>query len=140
MIKEPYPKFYLYRRIVQAKLFIDNNYSEKINLNNIAGNAYFSKYHFIRLFKKIYNKTPHQYLITVRVKNAKQLLKTDKSIIDVCYSIGFESVSSFTELFRKHVGMTPSIYKIREQKLKIEILKAPFKFIPGCFSSANGWI
>ncbi len=47
-----YPKIYLYRRIVQAKLFIDDNYFENIDLNNIADEAYFSKFHFIRLILK----------------------------------------------------------------------------------------
>ncbi|MDQ3020722.1 MAG: AraC family transcriptional regulator [Bacteroidota bacterium] len=138
MTKEQYPKVYLYRRIVQAKLFIDNNYFEKIDLNNIADNAFFSKFHFLRLFKKIYNKTPHQYLITVRIKNAKLLLKTDTSIIDVCYSIGFESVSSFTELFKRYVGMTPYSYQLQQRKRKAEIIRTPIKFIPGCFASSNG--
>ncbi|MEO8210720.1 MAG: AraC family transcriptional regulator [bacterium] len=137
MSKEQYPKVYLYRRIVQAKLFIDNNYFEKIDLNNIADNAFFSKFHFLRLFKKIYMQTPHQYLITVRIKNAKLLLKTDRSIIDVCYSIGFESVSSFTDLFKRHVGMTPYSYRLQQQKRKAEIIKTPIKFVPGCFARSN---
>lgn len=45
-------KMYMYRRIVEAKLFIDQHYYEKINLNKIANQAYFSKYHFLRLFKE----------------------------------------------------------------------------------------
>ncbi|MFN2440773.1 MAG: helix-turn-helix transcriptional regulator, partial [Chitinophagaceae bacterium] len=53
-----YPKIYLYRRIVRAKLFIDDNYSENIDLDNIADEACFSKFHFARQFKKIYSKTP----------------------------------------------------------------------------------
>src|SRR5688572_9641908 len=125
MAIEQYPKVYLYRRIVQAKLFIDNNYSNKIDLNDIAGRAFFSKFHFIRLFKKTYNKTPHQYLIHVRIKNAKLLLKSGKSITDVCFSIGFESLGSFTELFKRQVGITPSAYQIYQQRLKAEMLKSP---------------
>ena len=54
---EQYPKIYLYRRIVQAKLFIDNHFGEDIDLGNIADEAFFSRFHFIRLFKTIYNKT-----------------------------------------------------------------------------------
>ena len=75
MTTEQYPKVYLYRRIVQAKLFIDNNYAENIDLDNISDEAYFSKFHFIRLFKNIYGKTPHQYLIFVRIEKAIELLK-----------------------------------------------------------------
>jgi len=51
-----HPKIYLYRRVVQAKLYMDKNYAENIDLNNIADEAFFSKFHFIRLFKKSYGK------------------------------------------------------------------------------------
>jgi AraC-like DNA-binding protein len=68
-------KIYLYKRIVQAKLFIDANFAGDIDLDNIADEAYFSKFHFIRLFKSIYGKTPHQYLISVRIEKAKEFLK-----------------------------------------------------------------
>ena len=67
---ETYPKIYLYRRIVQAKLYIDKNYSENIDLENIAGEANFSKFHFIRQFKKIYGKTPYKYLMHTRIEKA----------------------------------------------------------------------
>ncbi len=53
---ENYPKIYLYKRVVQAKLFIDNRFGDDIDLNNIADEAYLSKFHFIRLFKIIYGK------------------------------------------------------------------------------------
>lgn len=69
-----YPKQYLYKRIVQAKLFIDANFVENINLNNISYEAIFSKFHFIRLFKKIYGKTPHQYLKSVRIEKAMEFM------------------------------------------------------------------
>ena len=65
--EQEYPKVYLYRRIVQAKLFMDEHFHEKIKLNAVAGEAYFSNFHFIRLFKLAYDKTPHQYLTWLRV-------------------------------------------------------------------------
>ncbi len=74
MTLEQYPKAYLYRRIVQAKLFIDSNYTDNIDLDNISDEAYFSKFHFTRLFKKIYGRTPHQYLTFVRIEKAMLLL------------------------------------------------------------------
>lgn len=134
---EEYPKVYLYRRIVQAKLFIDENYSQKIDLNNISDTAYFSKFHFIRLFKKIYQKTPHQYLISVRIANAKLMLKSGRPVTDVCYSVGFDSPQSFTELFKRQTGVNPSTYQVRYQKLLIEVMKTPLKFIPNCFAETN---
>src|SRR5699024_293335 len=90
MTTEQYPKIYLYRRIVQAKLYIDKFYFEKIDLDNISDEAYFSKFHFIRLFKSIYGKTPHQYLTTVRIEKAQQHLQLNKSVKDVCFLVGFD--------------------------------------------------
>ena len=139
MIQEFYPKVYLYKRIVHAKLFIDNNYSHNIDLNNIAEEAFFSKFHFIRLFKKIYGKTPHQYMIVVRIEKAKQLLQTKTSISEVCYSVGFDSISSFTGLFKKIVGSTPSAWQLQQKKIKEAILISPLNFIPNCFAEKKGW-
>src|SRR5882762_9987631 len=94
--EDPYPKVYLYRRIVQSKLFIDRHYAKKIDLNNIADEAAFSKFHFVRLFKQAYAKTPYQYLTSVRIDNAKQLLKTNTAVTEVCFAVGFESLSLCT--------------------------------------------
>ncbi len=139
MITEQYPKVYLYQRIVQAKLFIDSNYADKIDLDNISDEAYFSKFHFIRLFKKIYGKTPHQYLTFVRIEKATQLLRTDIPASEVCYAVGFESLSSFGSLFKRIVGVTPSAFLEGQQQMKIQILKTPMRFVPGCFIYQNGW-
>ena len=139
MTTEQYPKVYLYQRIVQAKLFIDSKYADKIDLDNISDEAYFSKFHFIRLFKKIYGKTPHQYLTFVRIEKATQLLRTDKPVTEVCYAVGFDSLSSFGSLFKRIVGVSPSAFLEEQQQMKIQILKSPLKFVPGCFISQNGW-
>ena len=140
MLNERYPKIYLYRRLVQAKLFIDNHYADNIDLDNIADEAFFSKFHFIRLFKKIYRKTPHQYLIFVRIEKALDLLKADAPVSDVCYAVGFESLSSFSGLFKRMVGKTPSAYSIQQQEIKAQTIQAPLTFIPGCFAERNGWL
>jgi AraC-like DNA-binding protein len=139
MTVEQYPKVYLYRRIVQAKLYIDKYYAESVDLNNIAEEAYFSKFHFIRLFKKIYGKTPHQYMTIVKIEKAMQLLRTEIPVSEVCYSVGFESLSSFSGLFKRIVGLTPSAYLRNQQKIKAQILKTPLNFVPSCFAYKNGW-
>ena len=132
MTGESYPKVYLYKRIVQAKLFIDSHFSEAIDLDNISDEAFFSKFHFIRIFKRVYGKTPHQYLIAVRIENAMQLLRADTPATDTCFAVGFESMSSFSGLFKRRVGVSPSVYLIRQQHIKARIAKAPLDFIPGC--------
>jgi len=134
------PKIYLYRRLVQAKLFIDKNYHEAIDLNDIADEACFSKYHFIRQFKNIYGKTPHQYLIKVRVENARLLLKKGIAVADVCYAVGFDSVSSFSALFKKVTSCSPANYQQTQLKRQAAMQQSPLKFIPGCFAQEKEWL
>jgi AraC-like DNA-binding protein len=137
---QEYPKVYLYRRIVQAKLFIDANYADEIDLNNISDEAYFSKFHFIRLFRTIYGKTPHQYLTSVRIEKAIQLLRSGKTVSEVCSLVGFNSLTSFSGLFKRIAGISPSAYLTQQQQMKIQITKTPLAFVPGCYAYKNGWI
>jgi AraC-like DNA-binding protein len=140
MAIEQLPKIYLSRRIVQAKLFIDDHFADQINLHAIADEAFFSKFHFIRLFKNIYGKTPHQYLTWVRIEKAKILLQTEIKIADVCFAVGFSSISSFTGLFKRITALTPSSYQQQQLIRRKEISRVPLKFIPHCFAEQNGWI
>lgn len=139
MSPENFPKIYLYRRIVQAKLFIDKHFADPLNLNALADEAWFSKFHFIRLFASIYGKTPHQYLTLVRVEHAKTLLKTGKPVTEVCFEVGFESQSSFTALFKRLVHETPSEFQRKALFRQAECRANPLKFIPNCIAEKNGW-
>ena len=140
MTADQYPKVYLYRRIVQAKLFIDAHYSNRIDLDNIAGEAWFSKFHFIRLFKSSYGKTPHQYLVRVRMNRAMEWLAAGKPVADTCYAVGFESISSFSSLFKKYTGNSPAVFCKLEQDRQQQMAARPLHYIPGCFARQLGWI
>jgi AraC-like DNA-binding protein len=138
-MKEQYPKVYLYKRIVQAKLFIDSHYGEPIDLTNISDEACFSKFHFIRLFKNIYGKTPHQYLTSVRIEKAIEHLQKGVSVTDTAFAVGFESLSSFTGLFRRYTKQSPSAWQRQYLEREAQIKKAPLQFIPNCFAEEKGW-
>jgi AraC-like DNA-binding protein len=133
MPSENLQKLDLYRRIVQAKLFIDSNYAERIDAREIADEACYSKFHFIRTFKSIYGRTPHQYLTYVRIERAKGLLEQEVSVTEACFAVGFDSLGSFTSLFKRRAGVTPSEYQRQQLERKAEISKEPLRFIPGCF-------
>jgi AraC-like DNA-binding protein len=127
-----FPKEYLCAQVMQAKRFIDHHFASNIVLDDIATEAFYSKFHFLRLFKMVYGKTPHQYLTLVRIEKAKQLLVTGMDISDVCFSVGFDSVSSFKGLFKRHTGVTPSSFQKRS--VRSELLQTKFRFLPFFFS------
>jgi len=128
------PGLYLYKRIVQSKMFIDEHFAEPINLDDIAGEAYFSRFHFIRLFKKAYHCTPHRYLVLVRIENAGKLLREGTSVRNACFDSGFESITSFTGLFRRFNLQTPAVYRECWIRRKQAQAATPLLFIPGCFA------
>lgn len=117
-------------RLGRAREFIDNCYDHPLSLDQISEQACFSRYHFLRLFRQAFNKTPHQYLIERRIEKAKELLRTEDElrVTDVCFEVGFQSLGSFSSLFRKCVGHAPVTY--REKARQSEMAK---RKVPGCF-------
>jgi AraC-like DNA-binding protein len=136
---EQYEKIYLYQRIVRAKLFIDENYAARIDLENISDQAHFSKFHFIRLFKSIYGSTPNNYLIKVRIDKAKYFLSKGHSVLETCVLIGFDSPTSFSGMFKRIAGKTPSAFQKEQETKRIAIEMNPFLYIPNCFAESHGW-
>jgi AraC-like DNA-binding protein len=132
MISGQYSKQYLYRQIVLAKLFIDTHFTDDIDLEAVCDKACFSKFHFIRLFKNTFHKTPHQYLTAVRLAKARELLANGDAVRDVCFNIGFDSVSSFKLLFRKSTGFTPSAWQKQAAKRKAAMKITPEIFAVSC--------
>lgn len=102
---------HVYERLIRAKRHIDRFYNETLDISDLASTAFFSKYHFLRLFKETYGTTPHKYQVTVRLQKARQLLRTGHSVQNTCFHIGFDSVPSFTSLFKKYLKRTPASYQ-----------------------------
>ena len=101
-----------YRRLMRAREFIDECYHQRLDLDQISGEACLSRYHFLRLFRRAFNTTPHQYLTQRRIEKAKELLSSSGlTVTDVCFEVGFESLGSFSSLFHKHVGHPPIAYR-----------------------------
>jgi AraC-like DNA-binding protein len=99
-------------RLHIARSYIDRHYDTPITLEHISREAGFSPYHFIRLFRAAYRKTPHQYLMQQRIEKAKELLRSsDMPINEICYTVGFESLGSFSTLFRRIAGLSPGAYR-----------------------------
>ena len=95
-----------------AIAYIENNHKNKLSIDEIAKKAGLSKYHFCRVFKTLTDQTVIQYVNTVRIEKAKQLLKNPYlNITEICFKVGFSDISHFNKIFKRMVGMTPSGYK-----------------------------
>jgi AraC-like DNA-binding protein len=126
----------VYQRLSRAREFMDDCFAQPLDLEAISREACFSSFHFLRLFKEKFNTTPYQYLTRRRIERAKELLvSSGLSVTDICFEVGFESLGSFSSLFRKHVGQAPIKYRAR-MFIPVSSL-APQVFIPGCFLIMN---
>ena len=114
-------------------MYIDENYHEQIDLEQVSKQAFISKFHFHRLFRRIYQKTPHEYITRKRIDKAKELLADNKPVTEVCNEVGFESIGSFSILFKKEIGFAPQYYRNMAWKKKMEQKAEPKKAIPHCF-------
>lgn len=93
--------------------FLCQHFSEHICMDDLAKMINLSKYHFIRQFKKYYGVSPYQYTISLRLDNAKYLLKTSSlTIKEIAYLSGFPDESSFCNTFKSRTGVTPIFYRI----------------------------
>lgn len=98
--------------VKQAIAYIEEHYSEKIDLQDLASHVNLSPFHFSRVFKKQTNFTPHQYLINYRVNQAKRLLfHSNLSINEIAFQCGFNSVSHFTTTFKSQTNFSPKQYR-----------------------------
>ena len=87
---------------------IESDLSEDLSLKVLAKAAGLSEYHFLRLFKQSTGLTPHQYVISQRIERAKELLqKTQMTITEIAYLLGFSTPAHFTHHFRRKTGITP---------------------------------
>lgn len=98
----------LFRRIQQGKAFIDAHFTESLTIDRIAREAGMSEFHFFRLFKQTIGASPYQYLLSIRLKQALELLKADYSVSEVAHSMGFADIQSFSKAFKKQYGSAPS--------------------------------
>ncbi|GGG78709.1 AraC family transcriptional regulator [Paenibacillus radicis (ex Gao et al. 2016)] len=97
--------------------YIKENSSQKLNLDRLADVSNFSKYHFTRIFTSIVGVTPVAFLNRERLQKAVYLLtETNKTILDISIQCGFESVSTFNAVFKKHYGKTPGVVRNRIRK------------------------
>jgi AraC-like DNA-binding protein len=100
------------RHLQRAKDLADARYAEPLGVDDLARAAGLSRAHFSREFRRAFGESPHAYLLTRRLERAAALLRTtDRSVADICVSVGLQSVGSFTTSFTRTFGMSPTTYR-----------------------------
>jgi AraC-like DNA-binding protein len=100
------------RHLLRAKDLADARYFEPLGVDELANAAGLSRAHFSREFRRAFGESPHGYLLTRRLERAAALLRTtDRSVADVCFSVGLQSLGSFTSSFTRTYGMSPTAYR-----------------------------
>ena len=102
------------RHLLRAKDLADARYFEPLDVDDLARVAGLSRAHFSREFRRTYGESPHAYLLTRRMERAAALLRTtDHSVADICFSVGLQSVGSFTTSFTRIYGLPPTAYRAK---------------------------
>jgi AraC-like DNA-binding protein len=100
------------RHLTRAKDLADARYFEPLGVDDLARAAGLSRAHFSREFRRAFGESPHAYLLTRRLERAAALLRTtDRSVADICFSVGLQSIGSFTTSFTRHFGRSPTAYR-----------------------------
>jgi YesN/AraC family two-component response regulator len=89
----------------------ENLCSEDLSLEKVASHVYVSKCHYSRLFQKHVGKGFKEYVISKRIDRAKLLLREGAQVTDTCYSVGYNDLTHFGRIFKRTVGMNPSVYR-----------------------------
>jgi AraC-like DNA-binding protein len=120
------------RHLLRAKDLADYRYFEPLDVDDLAGAAGLSRAHFSREFRRTFGESPHAYLLTRRLERAAALLRnTDRSITDICRSVGLRSLGSFTTSFTRTYGVPPTAYRAAFPPASDSAL------VPACVVRAN---
>ena len=121
------------RHLLRAKDLVDARYTEPLDVDDLARAAGLSRAHFSREFRRAFGESPHAYLLTRRLERAAAMLRmTDRSVADICFSVGLRSLGSFTTSFSRAYGLSPTAYR------KTFPPAAHWALIPTCLLRAYG--
>jgi AraC-like DNA-binding protein len=100
------------RRLRGVKDRIDRDFAQPLDVEALARGAHMSAGHLSRQFKAAFGESPYSYLMTRRIERAMALLRLgERSVTDVCFAVGFQSLGTFSTRFSELVGMPPSAYR-----------------------------
>jgi AraC-like DNA-binding protein len=122
-------------RLCRARDVLCEVHDRTLTIDEVAREAAMSPFHFIRQFSAVFGDTPHQARIKARLERARRLLVSgERSVTEICMEVGFSSHGSFSTLFARRVGVSPSEYRRRARSMVAVPGLAPTPLFPGCLS------
>ena len=123
-----------YRRLLRSRDWLAGAFPERVRLNDAARQANLSPYHFQRLFARTFQESPHAFVQRRRLERAKQLLISgEEPVTEVCLAVGYESLGSFSTLFRTRYGCSPGEFRRQYQRFWQIPWPKSHRLIPTCF-------
>lgn len=101
----------LYKRLSTARNYIFENYTTNLQLDDLSKVAFLSKYHLLRTYKQVFDITPYQEVLKLRLEKAKDMMQENYGLEDIAFKLGFSDRRSFTKAFKKAEGMSPSLFR-----------------------------
>ncbi len=109
-------------QVANAIAYMEAHFSERISLTEIARHACISERHLFRLFKESNGISPYDYLLSIRMNHACELLTQGRlPIMDIAIRCGYEDSNHFSRQFQRHMGLSPSLYKEKQKELRKEV-------------------
>jgi AraC-like DNA-binding protein len=126
------------RRLLRAHDQIRQCYDQPLTIHALARTAGLSPYLFVRSFGEAFGKTPHDFLIDVRIAEAKRALARGHSVTETCLAVGLTSLGSFSTMFKRRTGDSPAVWQRRARAWVPVVGGIPQLWIPSCFARMFG--
>jgi transcriptional regulator GlxA family with amidase domain len=123
-----------FRGVVRSRDVIHARWADSVSVAQLAREAGLSEFYFIRSFERAFGVTPHRYQVRLRLANAKRLLQSSaRSVTEICFETGFSSLGSWSSLFAREFGRSPTAY--RREMVRLYQVPRPFQrvLVPMCF-------
>jgi AraC-like DNA-binding protein len=127
------------RTLLRVRDLVRDCYAQDLTLADLSEEADVSAGHLLRTFRSTFGETPHEFLTRLRLDRAKHLLTVSgRPVTDICFEVGFQSLGSFSTLFRRRVGVSPAEFRRRIRPFVTVPGRHPWGFIPTCFAAMFG--
>ncbi len=128
-----------FARLCRSRDFLAASLDQPVRLADAAGEACLSPFHYHRMFARAFGETPHDFVQRLRLDRARQLLASHHMpVTEVCLAVGYESLGSFSMLFRSRVGCSPVEYRRSIRRIFPVPEMAIYRFVPSCYLVTHG--